>query len=204
MRPLRFAAGLVLAVMALPVLAQGPQGTPVHVRGTVQKLAGDELVVKEKGGKDVTVTLAPNYRVSSVVRKKLSDIKEGDFVASTSVKGKDGRLRAIEVHIFPAALKGVVPELQAPWDLRPGSIMTNAIVTGFAKAPKGKTLMLKYKGNDTEMIVLPNVPIVALGQGDKSLLKKGAYVVVLGRKLPDGMITASNVTAQTGKVKPPM
>ena len=79
--------------------------------------------------------LAPNFTVRALVKKKLSDIKPGDFVGTTSVPGKDGKLHAVEVHFFPANLN--LPETQSPWDLAPNATMTNAHVDGVAKAAPG-------------------------------------------------------------------
>jgi hypothetical protein len=53
-----------------------------------------------------------------------------------------------------------VPELQAPWDLVPDSVMTNAVVTGIVNEKTGRDLKLAYKGTPTEVIVGPNIPIV--------------------------------------------
>ena len=196
--------GLALALLALPALAQAPQGTPARVRGTVEKLDGNMLAVKEGNGQSVKIELAANYTVRGVVKRSLSDIHEGDFVASTSTKGPDGKLHAIEVHIFTEQMKAVVPQFQSPWDLVPDSYMTNAIVTGMAAAPDGQTLKVKYKDTETEVVVPANCPIVTYVPGDAGLLKSGAYVVILGTKSPEGKISAANVTAEKDGVRPPM
>jgi hypothetical protein len=72
----------------------------------------------------------------------LADIKAGDYVAATSVKGTDGKLPALEIHIFPETVRGV-GEGQRPTDLVPDSLMTNATVSGIPAAPQGQVL----KGN---------------------------------------------------------
>ena len=122
MRLQSFFAAVFVAALALPAVAQNPPASPpARIRGTVEKLDGQALTVKSREGQQVTVTLAPNFAVRAVVAKKnLADIKPGDFVASTSVKGPDGKLRAIEVHILPESLRGVAGEGQFPWDLVPG------------------------------------------------------------------------------------
>jgi hypothetical protein len=204
---MRFAAhllGMALVLLALPAFAQARQGTPARIRGTVEKLDGNRLAVKERNGQSVTIELASNYTVRGVVKRSLSDIHDGDFVASTSTRGPDGKLHAIEVHIFPEQMKSVVPQFQGPWDLVPDSVMTNAIVTGMAEAPDGRILKVKYKDTETEVVVPANCPIVSYVPGDSGLLKSGAYVVILGTKSPEGEITAANITAEKDGVKPPM
>src|SRR5215469_5536243 len=110
----------VVAALAVPVWAQAPQGTPINIRGKIVKLDGQALTVKPADGAPVVVNMAPNFAVRTVVRMKLSDIHAGDFVGSTSVPGKDGKLHAVEVHVFPA--NAPIPEKQFPWDLKPGSV----------------------------------------------------------------------------------
>src|SRR5262245_24944101 len=102
MRPGAFLAAVLIALPMVPALAQAPpEGTPTRIRGTVDKLDGQNLAVKSRDGQSLTIALAPNFTVRGVVAKTVTDIKVGDYVASTSVKGPDGTLRAIEVHIFP-------------------------------------------------------------------------------------------------------
>lgn len=205
MRKILLAAALIGLAIG-PALAQtSPQeGTPARVRGSVDKLDGQTLVVKSREGPLVTIALAPNFTVSGVVKKSVADIKSGDFVASTSVKGADGKLQAIEVHFLPEALRGVIAEAQFPSDLVPDGIMTNATVTGIATAPQGPVLKVSYKGNETEVVVPPAAPVVAYVPGDATLLKPGVAVYVMALKKPDGSLTAARVTAEKDGVKPPM
>jgi len=115
MRSTLFLAAVFVALLALPALGQAPpEGTPTRIRGTVDKLDGQTLTVRSRDGQSLTVALVPNFTVRGVVAKTVADIKAGDYVASTSVKGPDGKLKAIEVHIFPENLRGTA-EGQFPW-----------------------------------------------------------------------------------------
>jgi hypothetical protein len=199
------AMGMLLAFSATAQLP--PQGTsdaaPTRVRGTVEKLDGQTLLIKSRDGKAVTIGLAPNFTVLGVAKRSLSDIKAGDYVASTSAKGADGKLHAIEIHIFPEEMRGV-GEGQRPWDLVPDSLMTNATVSGLTAAPQGQVLKVAYKGGETEVIVAPDTPIVTYVSGDAGLLKPGAAVFVIAQQKADGSLTAARVTAEKDGVKPPM
>ena len=199
--PLLVAA--TIAGLIAPALAQAPQGIPTSVRGSIIKLQGRSLTVKTRDGSQATILLAPDYRVQSLVRKTLSDIHAGDFVGSTSVPGADGKLHAVEVHIFPEALRGA-GEGQYPWDLRPQSLMTNATVTGIAKAPQGQILSVNYKNGTAQVIVGPETPIVATVPATPRDLKRGKAVYVFARKGTDGTLTATSVTVEKNGVKPPM
>ena len=197
-------AGALIALLALPAAAQNtPQGTPTRIRGTVEKLDGQTLTAKSRDGQQLTIALAPNFAVSYLVKKSLADIKAGDYIASTSTKGTDGKNHAVEVRIFPEALRGTA-EGQFAWDLMPDSLMTNATVSGITAAPQGQTLKVTYKGNESEIVVGPDTPIFGYGSGDASLLKPGAAIFIVALKKPDGSLSAARVTAEKDGVKPPM
>jgi hypothetical protein len=197
-------AGALIALLALPAAAQNaPEGTPMRIRGTVEKLDGQMLTVKSREGPELTIALAPNFTVAAVVKKSLSDIKTGDFVGAASTKGTDGKLHALEVLIFPEALRGTA-EGERAWDLTPDSLMTNATVAGIASAAQGQALKVTYKGGESEIIVAPNTPVVTFAPGDASLLKSGAAVFIGALKKPDGSLSAARVNAEKDGVKPPM
>jgi hypothetical protein len=198
MRPIL--VGVLFALTAIPGLAQTPEGTPTRIRGTVEKLEGQTLVVKTQAGREVPVTLAPNFTISGVEKRSLSDIKTGDYIASTSVRGPDGKLRALEVHFLPPGAS----EGQFAYDLAPDSLMTNATVAGVAAAPHGQVLRVTYKGQEAEITVPPDVPVVAFVPGDRSLVKPGVAVFIFGQRKPDGSVSATRATLEKDGVKPPM
>jgi hypothetical protein len=177
--------------------------TPTRIRGTVDKLDGQNLMVKSRDGQTLTIELAANVAVITLVKKSIADIKTGDYVASTGVKGTDGKIHAIEVRIFPEAARGT-GEGQYPWDLMPDSIMTNATVGKVDQAPQGPVLHVTFKGTESEYTVGPEVPVLANGPGDISLLKPGAAVFVIALKHEDGKLTSARLYAEKDGIKPPM
>lgn len=202
MRKIAIAALIALAVG--PALAQTPSaGTPTRIRGTVDNLDGQSLIVKSRDGQTLTIELAANVAVITLVKKSVADIKAGDYVASTGVKGTDGKIHAVEVRIFPEAARGT-GEGQFPWDLMPDSIMTNATVGKVDQAPQGPVLHVTFKGTESEYTVGPDVPVLANGPGDISLLKPGVAVFVIALKHEDGKLTSARLYAEKDGIKPPM
>lgn len=194
------AAAATLFLFAVPVRAQ--QSPPQLVRGTIEKLAGDQLTIKDRNGPDVTVALTPKTRIGTLVQKSLADIKPGDFLASTGVKGTDGKIHAIEVRILPQP----TPDggRQFPWDLEPNSVMTNATVGTVTKGPEGEVVQVKFKGGESSYSIGPGVPVLAAVPGDRSMLKPGAAVFVVAPKAPDGSLTATFMYVETDGIKPRM
>jgi hypothetical protein len=194
-------AAALLMLVAVPALAQNPPPLQ-RLRGTVGSVAGDTLTIKTKDGADASLALTPKTRIQTLVKKSLSDIKAGDFLASTGIKGTDGKIHAIEVRIFPQA----TPDggRQFPWDLGSNSVMTNATVGTVEKAPEGELVHVKFKGGESEYTIGPDVPILAPKPGDKSLLKPGSAVFAGAAKGADGKLTAVFMYVENNGVKPPM
>jgi hypothetical protein len=200
---MRIAIAACAALFAGSALAQAPATTPVRVRGTIEKLDGQTLTVKSRDGQSLTLALAPNYTVSALVKKTIADVKPNDYIASSGLKGTDGKIHATELRIFPEAQRGTA-EGQFPWDSQPDTIMTNATVTGTAQAVKGQVLTVTYKGTTSDFIVDPETPIFGYVQGDPGLLKAGAAIFTVAQKAADGSLTAARITAEKDGVKPPM
>ena len=150
-----------------------------------------------------TIALAPDYYRSRLAKRSLADIKAGDYVASTSVKGTDGKLHAIESASSPRRCAASA-KASSPGIWSPDSVMTNATVSGISAAPQGQMLKVTYKGGEIEVIVGADTPIVTYVPGDPSLLKPGAAVFCIALKKPDGTLTAARITAEKDGVKPPM
>ena len=74
LRPL-FAVAMV-AASSLYAIAQQPPA-PSRVRGTIEGVDGDVLVVKSRSGEDVTLHMTGDIRVVGITRISLSDIKVG-------------------------------------------------------------------------------------------------------------------------------
>jgi hypothetical protein len=144
-------------------------------------------VIKARDRAELKVALAANAQIAGVVKALLSDIKQGSFVGVTAMPKADGSQSALEVHIFPEAMRGT-GEGHYPWDLQPQSTMTNANVEQAVSAVDGQTLTLKYKDGERKIFVPANTPIVVYVQGDKSDLKPGAKVFIAAIKQPDGTL----------------
>jgi len=207
MKPfLRFAGvvtGIVVAAAAVEVLAQ-PKAPPVRVRGEIVSVEGSMLQVKDRAGRPLAIVLPDKAPVRMLQKVGIDAIRKGSYLGITSMPQKDGTLVAVEVQIFPEAMRGV-GEGTRPWDLKPGSLMTNAGVEATVADVKGRVLTMKYKGETKTIVVPPQAPIVALGPGDRSLLKPGNHIfIVAAQRGPDGRLTAPNITVGKDGLVPPM
>jgi uncharacterized protein (DUF2147 family) len=198
-------AATIAAALAIAGAASAQDAKPVHLRGTIEKIDGNVLSVKVRGGGDTTIKLADNARVTALTKAQLSDIKEGSFIGVTAMPQADGSQKAIGLHIFMDAQKGVVPEGFTPWDREPGSTMTNADVANKVTAAAGDTLTVKYKDGEKKVTVGPSTPVVRFAPGNKDDLKAGAqFFIVAATKQADGSYTAPAINVGRDGTAPPM
>src|SRR5690606_1507620 len=158
--------------------------------------------VATEGDGSITVVLTPETGINGLERRSLEDIVEGVFIGTTAARNAEGRWQATEVHIFPEEMRGA-GEGHYPWDF-PQTTMTNATVTGTARARVGRRLELAFAGGEEEVDVPPDVPVVAFTLADRTLLRPGIAVFVLGVPQPDRTGGAFATGAETNGGKPPM
>ena len=193
----------VALTLAIPAAWGQEPPPPVRIRGTIEHAEDPAYVVKNRDGAEVKLVMAEKPSIAGIVKALLSDIKPGSFVGVTSMPQPDGTHKAIEVHIFPEAMRGS-GEGSYPWDLRPQSTMTNANVEQMVTAVNGHTLNLKYKGGEKAIFVPDDAVIVSYAVGDKDDLKPGAKVFVVAAKRPDGTLEARAWRVGRDGITPPM
>src|SRR5580704_15796295 len=103
MRPL-VAVAMVAASTLYAVAQKAP--VPTRVRGAIESVDGDVLTVKSRGGEDVKLHMTGDMKVVGIIKISMADIKVGSFIGATTVPGPDGKQNAIEVHVFPEAMRG--------------------------------------------------------------------------------------------------
>jgi hypothetical protein len=174
-----------------------------RVRGNIVSVSPHLLTVRTLGGETEAISLTEPLTVVTLKRVKLSSIKQGDYLGVASRSGPNGGATALEVLVFPEAMRGAGAG-HYDWDLRPGSMMTNAPVTGVAKRPAGRDLTLTWQGGTTTIHVPPSAPVVTFAPAVAADLKPGRQVFVIARKDAEGHLVSGRVTVGMHGVNPPM
>ena len=187
-------AGMVLAV----TVAQAQ--TSARVRGTIVAVAGDVLSVKSREGQNLDITLADNLTVSVVKAIRFDEFKQGDKVGATTLPGPSGMPVAIEVHYLPPG----VPEGQGPWDLQPGSTMTNASVAAMITGTGTRELTLQFKDKSETILVPDSAALARTVAGSRADLMVGESVFTVAQTAGDGKLSAARIMVGKDGVKPPL
>jgi hypothetical protein len=191
-----------LAFLAVTSIASAQE--TVRLRGTIERMDGPAYVIKLRDGSEAKVTLADNALVVAIVKASLSDIKPGSFVGTTGMPQADGSQKAIEIHIFPEAMRGT-GEGHYPWDLQAQSTMTNANVEQAVSGVDGQSLTLKYKDGEKKILVVPETAIVTYVPGDKSELTPGTKIfIAAAKKQADGTLQTPRINYGKNGLTPPM
>src|SRR6478752_6206239 len=198
-----FARIMLSATCAVVLLAASAQAQdkPVRLRGTVEQVDGAVLTVKSRAGEMLKVKMANDAKVVALVKASLADIKPGSYVGSTAMPEENGTWKAVEVHIFPEAMRGT-GEGDRPYDYKPKSTMTNGTVStagkstmaGAVEKSQGSTMTLKFKDGEKTIDVVPETVIMTYMPGDKSELRPGAKIYVpAATRQADGTLATARV-----------
>jgi hypothetical protein len=204
MKSLRIVLAAAFALALAPALAQN---TPqvARVRATIETVSADgaSLTVRTRAGETGMVRLTPKTLLVLVVPAALADVRPGAFIGVAALPGENGELKAMEVHIFPEAMRGTGEGFR-PFDLAPGSSMTNGNIQARVDAASGPKLTVTYKGGEQTIVVDPKTPIVTFAPAAQADLKPGAAIIARGPRQEDGAIDAAVVQVGKDGLVPPM
>jgi hypothetical protein len=190
----RLHIALVSAALALACGTAEAQN-PTRVRGAIAAVAGGVMAVKTAAGKSVDIALGDKTQIVYTQPIAIGDIRAGDFLGVTSMKGKDGSLTAYEVRRFPKPLNPG----HRPFDGRDDQTMTNASVSAVVQSTSGRELTLTYEGGAQKVVVPESASISTLVPGERAQLVAGAPVSLTAAAGADGKLTALRI--QVGPAK---
>jgi len=173
-----------------------------RINGTIDKVEGNTLFIKAEGG-PLTLKLADNAVIVGVMKASATDIKAGDYVATGGVPLPDGTQKAVELRIFPEAMRGQGDGHRPGWPGAPNGTMTNGAVGDAVKSVDGPVLTVKFKDGEKKIIVGPAVPVSRFVIADKSDLTAGKAInVAAATKNPDGTFSTARINVDRGGLLP--
>ncbi len=202
-----FASSLLVSTLLVSLFISSASiaqnsSAPIRLRGVVERIDSDSITFKERRGETLKIAMPPNLNITEVYPIKMTDIQENSFIGTATLTNSSGRLEALEVLVFPEAMRGT-GEGHYSWDLMPGSMMTNANVSQLKSIGSGRELKLDYKGGSQVVFVPENTPIVTFRPGSLALLvpQANAILTVIEK---DGQPQLTRVTVGKDGFKPPM
>ncbi|WNJ79714.1 hypothetical protein RJE46_00195 [Cedecea neteri] len=193
-----------LSLLLLSVGAAAADNVITPVRGTIDAVNDSSLQITTRQGEKLSVGLTDKTRINGVSEAKMSDIKPDSFIGTAAVPQADGTLKALEVHVFAPSLRGSGEGFN-PFESANGQVntMTNGTV-GTLVNSHGRTMTVKFHGQQKTVQVPDDVPVVLINPADKSVLKPGAKVVLFATKDDKGQAVARGISAGVNGLTPPM
>lgn len=193
-----------LFVISLTVTSTTPAADkPLHLRGEITSVTGNQLVVKANHGTTTTLQLSNELQVLDVFRTELSAVAENSYVGVAAAPAGAGKLKALGVMVFPEGARGL-NEGHFPWDLQKKSTMTNATVAKLLKKENGAEVEVRY-GDKTQTISIDTATI--FGQfvpGTRTLLVKGAKILIFANPTEGSLPIAEMIMVGRAGFLPPI
>lgn len=201
-----------LAVLACAVLAQPASAQDIpRIKARILGFDGKTLsITSGTAGQSLSVGLMPSTRLMYEEKLDPTSLKPGDYAGATLIKNGT-KWQAKEVHLLPDALKGAgegfYPLPSAP---------EQRIVTGAVAKNEAGLLSIAYRGSvgtdgatcsgrapreggckgEMSFALDAKAPMVAIKQGDKSILAVGKVVAISVVAGPGGTLVTPGLTVE--------
>jgi hypothetical protein len=201
-----------LAVLAFALLAQNAAAQDIpRIKARILSFDGKSLsVTSGTAGQPLVIGLIPTTRLMYEEKLDPAALKPGDYLGATLAK-KGSAWDAKEIHLLPQALQGAGEGLY-PLPSAP----EQRIVTGAVGTNDGKTISVEFHGSvgsdgatctgraprqngckgEVSFTWDPKAPVVAIKQGDKSILVPGKVVAVSVVAGPNGHLVTPGLTVE--------
>jgi len=181
------AAAVVLSLVASIAVAQ----LSLQLRGTIESVDNQTLLVKARDGKMMNVKLADDVQVFTLNKASLADIKQGSLVGITAKNQMDGSEKALQVYIFMDEHRHESWSRDANSSVLGEDEIVNYI-EGTVLANGDQALTIKYKKSEKKITVPANVRVVMLVPATPADVKAGQYFLA-----PKGKQVSLGVLAST-------
>jgi hypothetical protein len=158
------------------------------LRGKIDSVTGQTLVVKARDGTMTNVKLADDVHVFTLKQSSLADLKRGSLVGTTAIGQMNGPQKAVEIYIFPDEASHE-PNVPAKVMGRENKILS--YTEGSVLDNKDQVLTIKHTDGEKEIAMPANVRIVMLVPATVADIKPGQYFLVPNGK-PSSLATLAS------------
>jgi hypothetical protein len=208
---MRMKVGFLVA-LACALLAQGAMAQDIpRIKARILSFDGKILsVTSGTAGQSLTIGLMPATRLMYEEKFDAAAIKPGDYLGATLAR--DGsKWEAQEIHLLPPALQGVGEGLY-PLPAAP----EQRVVTGTVARNDAKAITVEFRGSvgtdgptctgraprqggckgEVTFLLDDKATVVAIKQGDKSILEAGKVAAISVIAGPDGHLVTPGLTIE--------
>ena len=203
---------VLLAALASGLFAQGAAAQDIpRIKARILSFDGKVMTVTSgTAGQSLSIGLIPSTHLMYEEKQDLAAIKPGDYAGATLAKA-GAKWQAAEIHLLPSTLQGVGEGLYP----RP-SAPEQRIVTGAVNSNEGGVITIAFRGSvgsdgptctgraprqggckgEVSFAADPKTAVVAIRQGDKSILVPGKVAAISVVSGPDGHLVTPGLTIE--------
>ncbi len=176
------------------VLAVHHAGAAVlqRVHGSIESIAADGMVVADRNGVRVDVQLGDPLTVQTIVPLDQAAIAPGRVLSVVATQGQDGSLQANQVLVLPDAM-AASPDGGIVWTLQPDEVTVRGRLTGQQKRDGVQQLTLSNRYGTSIVYVRPKTQVATFMPAERSDLKAGTTVFLVGTTTQAGGVQTSRV-----------
>lgn len=169
------------------------------LRGIIESVDGQTLLVKALDGTMTNVKLADGAHVFTFNKASLVDVKRGRLVGLTAQRQMDSSQKVAEIYLF------IDEATHEPWGLpASGSVLGKDeildYIEGRVLTNDDRTLVIKSNDGEEKLTMPTNVRVVTLGPATVADIKAGQYVLVPNSKLVSVGTLASTIIVGSDSV----
>jgi len=177
-----------LALVGQPAEAAVQQ----RVHGAIESITADGMVVADRSGVRVDVQLNDPLTVQIIAPLDQSAIAPGRVLAVVATQALDGSLQADQVLVLPDSMAtsrdgGVV------WRLQADEVTVRGRLTGQEKRDGVQQLTLSNRNGTSVVYMRPKTPVATFTPAQRTDLKVGTTVFLVGMTTQDGGVQTSRV-----------
>jgi hypothetical protein len=203
---------ILLTALASGLFAQDAAAQAIpRIKARILSFDGKVMTVTSgTAGQSLSIGLIPSTHLMYEVKQDLAAIKPGDYAGATLVKA-GAKWQAAEIHLLPPALLGVGEGLY-PLPSAPDQ----RIATGAVNGNDAGLLTLEFRGSvgtdgptctgraprqggckgEVSFFADPKASIVAIREGDRSILVPGKVAAISVVSGPDGHLVTPGLTIE--------
>lgn len=199
----RFRTILVWPLLAFALIpAPAGAAVPQRVRGSIESVTQNHIVVNDRSGVRVDVQLTDTLTVLTIVPLDASAIVPGRDMAVVTRQERDGSIVAVRVLALTEAM-ATARDGGMTWDLQPDNRLLVGRIGGVGMR-NGIPELTVSCWDGTKVVSVPaNTPVGLVRQAARSDLTAGKTVVLVGPVGPDGSVSADRVVVSQEAPKPP-
>jgi hypothetical protein len=144
------------------------------LRGTIESVDGQTLVVETRSGSTTNIKLVDGAHIFTLNPSSIGDVKVGSFVGIVTKPQADNTENVVQIYVFPSDPAGDPFDIPTTGLITPGNAAEVLnYIEGLISKNDGEALTVKHDGGDDTVAVSANTKIVTVTPATPAAIEAG-------------------------------